>query len=88
MAVWRIWQYISGNILLPRHADWDRLTIPESSRGSWCKYLLTISLARYAITLILNWTETENNIFSTSVIKRQQSFTCSYSTQLSQKKHL
>ena len=56
MAVWRIWLYISGNILLPRHADWDRLTIPESSRGSWCKYLLTVSLARYAVTLILNWT--------------------------------
>ena len=46
-----------------------------------------VSLARYVVTLVLNQTETENNIFSKSVITSQLVFTCSYSRQLSQKKY-
>ena len=33
---------------------WDSSTILQSSQGNWWKYLVTVSPARYIVTLVLN----------------------------------
>ena len=40
----------------------------------------------HAVTLVLNWSQSEINIFSKSIIISQLTFTCSSSRQLNQKK--
>ena len=47
-----------------------------------------LSLARYVVTLALNLTKTEINIFSESITTSELTFTFSESRQLRQKKYL